>query len=160
MLGNSYLCSSGWSWLTSLWRTMQCPGVTSGYVWLQAACILMFKFCPYFAGGLEWMKVATYLGSLAQLCCGEGETLQAEKHCRHVWEALTVDGPHRGCTVQGSIHFPGPSHLCSWLLHEGTNSASQVGHVSRVFNRSKPLGLSGVTCTCLVYFPGPGWSCF
>ena len=76
------------------------------------------------------MKVATYLGSLAHLCCGEGETAQTEKHCRHVWEALTVDGPHWGCTVQGSIHFPGSSHLCSWLLHEGTNSASQVGHVS------------------------------
>ena len=40
--------------------------------------------------------MATYLGSLAQLCCGEGGTLQTNRTgmCLPV---LTVDGPHRGC---------------------------------------------------------------
>ena len=43
----------------------------------------------------EWLKVATFSGWLAQLCCEQGRTLQ--KCCCYVWGVFEEDGPHGGC---------------------------------------------------------------
>ena len=47
------LCSGEWSWIPSLWSVRKCPvvsfGVSMGFAWLWAACLLMlraeFLFC-------------------------------------------------------------------------------------------------------------------
>ena len=48
--------------------------------------------------------MVTYLGSLVQLCCGEGGTLQT---ChRRVWGVLAVSRPHWVCPAPGVSAFP------------------------------------------------------
>ena len=93
----------------------------------------------------------TYLGSLAQLCCGEGGTLQT--NITGMWGVLSVWATlclpslmacvlswstllrlqvvlHGSCPKQalGFVHFPGLS--CSgsgsWVLHNGTDLAGLV----------------------------------
>ena len=97
--------------------------------------------------------MVTYLGSLVQLCCGEGGTLQTNitgvcgeclQHLGHAGVApahgvcafpvYTAQAP--GCSAGnclkqalGCVHFPGLSRSGSgsWVLHKGTDSCpSQV----------------------------------
>ena len=95
--------------------------------------------------------MVTYLGSLVQLCCGEGGTLQtnitdmcgecsqclghtgfAPTHGLCAFLVYTAQAPgslQGNCLKQalGCVHFPGLSHSGSgsWVLHKGTDL---VGH--------------------------------
>ena len=71
-------------------------------------------------------KVATYLGSLAQLCFGEGGTLQTNPTgmCLTV---LTADEPHKGCHSRVSC----PSQVQATQSPGcATKAQSQVDHAS------------------------------
>ena len=107
-------------------------------------------------------KVVTYLGSLFQLCCREGGTLQTNTSgcvgsARSVWATLGLP-PLTVCVLSwstllrlqvalqgnslkralGCVHFPGLS--CSgsgsWVLHKCTDL---VGHAFCVLPRSEQL---------------------
>ena len=91
--------------------------------------------------------MVTFLGSLVQLCCGEGGTLQTNitgtcGECSQcfshagfvpthrvcgfpVYAAQTLDCSARNCLMRavGCMHSPGLSHLGSgsWVLHRGTD---------------------------------------
>ena len=93
--------------------------------------------------------VATYLGSVVQLCCGEGGILQTNTTgmCGECLQCLGHTGfaplityvlswstrlrlqvaLQGNCPKQalGFLHFPGLSHSgsVSWVLHKGTDSA-------------------------------------
>ena len=107
-------------------------------------------------------KVVTCLGSLFQLCCGEGGTLQtnitsvygeysqclghtefAPGHVVYAFPVCTAQAP--GCSARklskmplGSMNFPGLSHSGSgsWVLHKG---ADLVGPVFCALSRSEQL---------------------
>ena len=96
--------------------------------------------------------MATYLGLLVQLCCGEGETLQRNTtwvcgSARSGWATLGLPQSKVACasrvyTAQApgcfagalskaglhSVHFPGLScsGSVSHVLHKGTDSAGCV----------------------------------
>ena len=73
------------------------------------------------------MKVATYLGSLAQLYYGEGGALQTNATGMCGEHSQWID--HIGvATAQGDIHLLGPSFSVSLVCHEGT--VQGVYHVS------------------------------
>ena len=106
---------------------------------------------PNFRPDTRGRRCSLYLGSLAQLCCGEGGTLQTSLACvrsaRSVWSTLslpqlTVACASRVYTAQApgcfagalskaglhSVHFPGLScsGSVSRVLHKGTDSAGCV----------------------------------
>ena len=63
--------------------------------------------------------MATYLGSLVQLCCAEGGTLQTNTAGTCGECSQWMD--HTGfATAQGSMYFPGPHCSGSSLLCKGT----------------------------------------
>ena len=65
------------------------------------------------------MKVATYLGSLVQLCCGERETLQTNPAVMCGECSQWMD--HTGfATTQASMYFPGLHCSGSRVLCKGT----------------------------------------
>ena len=108
--------------------------------------------------------MVTYLGSLVQLYCGEGGTLQT--NAADVWGMLAVYGPHWVCPssrsrvlpestllrLQGAlqghclkwvlhfVHFQGLSRSGSWVLRKGTDL---VGHVFCALPRSEQLKRPG-----------------
>ena len=91
--------------------------------------------------------MATYLGSLVQLCCGEGGTLQTNisglcGECSQCMDhtafapaysvsrvlpeltLLSLQGALQGYCPKQALHFvnvPGLSYLGSWVLHKGTD---------------------------------------
>ena len=93
-------------------------------------------------------KVVTYLGSLVQLCCGEGGTLQtniagmcgeclqcfnrtgfvpAHGVCAfrvYTSQALCCSAGNCLCQALGCVHFPGLSCSVSgsWVIHKGADS--------------------------------------
>ena len=103
-----------------------------------------------------------YLGSLVQLCCGKGGTLQANitgvcgkcsQYLDHTGFAstqgmcafpdYTAQAP--GCSARwalGCVHFPGLSHSgsVSWVLHKSTDL---VGPVFCALPRSEQLRRPG-----------------
>ena len=108
------------------------------------------------------MEVVTYLGSLVQLCCGEGGTLQTNitGMCGECLQCLSLTGfaPAHACVLSestllrfpvalqgnylkqalGCIHFLGLScsGSCSQILHKGTDL---VGHAFCALPRSERL---------------------
>ena len=116
-----------------------------GFLSFQASSV------PNFRPDTRGRRCSLYLGSLAQLCCGEGGTLQTSLACvrsaRSVWSTLclpqlTVACASRVYTAQApgcfagalskaglhSVHFPGLScsGSVSHVLHKGTDSAGCV----------------------------------
>ena len=83
--------------------------------------------------------MATYLGSLVQLCCGEGGTLQTNTAGTCGECSQWMD--HTGfATAQGS--------MCSQVYTAQApgypaRALTQVGPVFHAFSRSKPLRFSG-----------------
>ena len=83
--------------------------------------------------------MSTYSGSLVQLCCGEGETLQTNTtgmcgDCRSVWTTLVLPKPKAVCTSHvHTAQEPG----CS------TRALCQVGPAFHALPRSQLLRLSG-----------------
>ena len=105
--------------------------------------------------------MATHLGSLVQLCCGEGGTLQTKT-------AGTCGGcsqwmVHTGfATAQGSMYFAGPHCSGSSTLCKGTVPS---GHCVRALPSSKllrfseaPQGHRSRWAVHFVLFPGPSSS--
>ena len=116
--------------------------------------------------------MVTYLGSLVQLCCGEGGTLQTNitGMCGECSQCLGHTGftPLTACMLSqstllslqvalqgncpkwalGFVHSPGLSHSGSgsWVIHKGTDS---VGPAFCALPRSEQLGclVSTVTAT-------------
>ena len=106
--------------------------------------------------------MVTYLGSLVQLCCGEGGRLQMNitglcGECISAWATvglppLTASVLSRSTLLRlhvdlqvnclkfalGCVHFPGLSHSGSgsWVLQENTDS---VGPIICAFPRSEQL---------------------
>ena len=105
--------------------------------------------------------MATYFGSLVQLCCGEGGTLQTNTagmcgQCSH-W----MDHPGFA-TAQGGVYFPGPQCSGSGC---SVRVLSQVDPVFCALHKSKPLRFLGAPQghrprwgVCLVLIPGPSCS--
>ena len=109
------------------------------------------------------MKAVTYLGSLVQLCCGEGRNT-ANKYRWHVWGVLTVYGPHWVCprsqqhvlsrstllrlqdALEGTVRS-GPCISCTSQVL--TSQVQVLGYSTRAQTR---LGM------CFVPFPGPSSS--
>ena len=102
--------------------------------------------------------MATYLGSLVQLCCGEGGTLKTIL-------LACVGSAHGGCTTLG---LPHPKAACTSWVHTvqapdcSARALSHVGPAFRALPRSKSLRFSGVPqghrsrwAVCFVPFPGP-----
>ena len=88
--------------------------------------------------------MVTYLGSLAQLCCGEGGTLQTN--------ITGVCGECSQCL--GHTGFP-PAHSASWVYTAkapgcSAGALSKVGPAFCVLPRSKLLRFR---------FSGLGWAC-
>ena len=86
--------------------------------------------------------MVTYLGSLVQLCCGEGRTLQKKYHwC--MWGVLAMSQPHWVCPC---------SRACAFSAGE----LSEVGPGLGALPRSKPLrfSFSGNPQRCRL-----GWAC-
>ena len=83
--------------------------------------------------------MATYLGSLVQLCCAEGGTLQTNTAGTCGECSQWMD--HTGfATAQGGLYIPGPHCSCPG------SSARALFHVDPVFRAlpsSKPLRFSG-----------------
>ena len=103
--------------------------------------------------------MVTYFGSLVQLCCGEGGTLQISLACvgsaRSRWTTLGLP-PLTACVLawvytlrlQGAlqghclkwalhfVHFPGLSHSGSRVLRKGTDL---VGHAFSALPRPEQL---------------------
>ena len=81
------------------------------------------------------MKVVTYLGSLVQLCCGEGRTRQTNitDVCG---ECLQCLGPHWLCS---------PPPVCAFPIYNAQAPGCSAGELSKVgpglpaLPRSKPL---------------------
>ena len=103
--------------------------------------------------------MVTYLGSLVQLCCGQGGTKTADRPWR-VWGALAVPGPHCACPAQGAC-FAGLRCSGSRLLRRGLSAAGRVACPPR----SRPLRFrsSGTpqrrgVGPAFVPFQGPGSS--
>ena len=71
-------------------------------------CLQVSSFwsVPWYQGGVGGM--ITYLGSLSQVCCGEGEKLQTNTSgmCRKCLKWMEHTGV---ATAQGSMNLPGPS---------------------------------------------------
>ena len=132
------------------------------------------------------MKAVTHLGSLVQLCCGEGGTLQTNitgmcGKCsvygppwicpRSRWRVLPrstllrLQGALQGNCPKWALHFvpfPGLTRWCSQILYKGTDS---VGRVFCALPRSEKLRRPGawqVHCPRwamhLNHLPGPGRS--
>ena len=100
------------------------------------------------------MKGASYLGSLAQLCCWEGHTLQTNKYLWHVWGTLAV-GNTGVATAQGRVHFQVPATQAPrWSVR----TQSQVSRVSCPLPSSKLLRFSRATSVGPMNFPGPSCS--
>ena len=84
--------------------------------------------------------MATYLGSLVQLCCGEGGTLKTML-------LACVGSAHGGCTTLG---LPHPKAACTSWVHTvqapdcSARALSHVGPAFRARPRSKSLRFSGV----------------
>ena len=109
--------------------------------------------------------MVTHLGSLVQLCCGEGGTLQISLACVRsapsVWDTLGLP-PLTACVLSqstllrllvalqgnclkwalGCVYFPSLSHSGSgsWVLHKGTDS---VGPAFCALPRSEQLRRPG-----------------
>ena len=110
--------------------------------------------------------MVTYLGSLVQLCCGEGGTLQTNiigmcGECFSIWATLGLP-PLTACVLSwstqlrlqvalqgnclkwalGCAYFPGLSHSCSGscVFYKDTNS---VGLAFCALPRSEQLMLPG-----------------
>ena len=84
-----------------------------GFLCFQASS--MSNFHP----DTRWRKVVTYLGSLVQLCCGEGGTLQT--NITGVCGECSQYMDHTGfAPAQGSMRFPGLHCSGSRVLCRGT----------------------------------------
>ena len=74
--------------------------LTTGFNLLHLSLPEQFPLVYLFCKSLQCLisaltqggKGVTYLGSLVQLCCGEGRTLQT--NITGVWGVLAVYGPH------------------------------------------------------------------
>ena len=81
------------------------------------------------------MKLVTYLGSLVQLCCGEGGTLQTNitSMCGECSRCMDHTGfaPAQHCMCFPDLHCSGSRFLCRAL--------SKAGPAFQVLPRSKPL---------------------
>ena len=60
--GSLNQCSGGWSWISSLWSAVKCPGVSfevaMGLAWLWAACLLMLRSVFLFFWGIIMVCLA------------------------------------------------------------------------------------------------------
>ena len=146
-----YLCSRSigplqWPVIVNYRTLIGCPchfQSSSFLFWLPLfASFFSVKFPPWQKG----VKVVTYSGSLVQLCCGEGRTLQANItgvccECSH-WvchsprwhvlpgsKLLRLPGALQGHCPKWALfcaHFPGLSCSGSRVLREGTDPAGRV----------------------------------
>ena len=108
------------------------------------------------------MKVATYLGSLAQLCCGQGGRLQTnvtgERGERSRCLSLTGFEPLTDCVLSRStllrLQVALPEQSNCLLGQELSEELSEAGPGLRALPRSKPLRFSGTPQRCRL-----GWAC-
>ena len=98
------------------------------------------------------MKAVTHLGSLVQLCCGEGGTLQTNitSMCRECSQCTdhTRFAPAHSCMCFPCLHCSGSKVLCRAL--------SKVDPVLHVLPRSKLLRFRYSGCPQRCRF---GWAC-
>ena len=105
--------------------------------------------------------MATYLGSLVQLCCGEGGTLQTNTTgmCGECSQWMDHTGL---ATIQGGIHVPGIHCSVSGVLCNSTVPSGSAFHVFHGYKALRFLGaLQGHRPGLAVYFvpfPGPNSS--
>ena len=107
--------------------------------------------------------MVTYLGSLVQLCCGEGGTLQ-----RNITGMSGECSQRLGCTGFAPIHG-----VCAFLVHTAQAPGCSTGELSKAgpgllgLPKSKPLRFRFLGCSTkaqtwlglrFVPFPGPSSS--
>ena len=91
------------------------------------------------------MKVTTYSGSRAQLCWGEGETLQINITGLFGEHSQGMD-PMEIATAQGGMYFPGPGCLGSWCtmrVQSQMGLASPQGSWSQIVTLSADMNHPG-----------------
>ena len=126
------------------------PLVYFGFLYLPVS--LVCNFHP----DTKWGGVATYLGSLVQLCCG-GRALQTNTTC--ICRECVHWMDHSGfATAQGSVYFLRPHCSGSMVLYKGTIPS---GPCALCIPRSNTLRFSGSLqghrprwAVCFVPFPG------
>ena len=164
--GSLCLCSGWWSWISSLWRAVQCPVVSMGPVCVWAVLLALAVLDTSIStAASKWPSQHISIVANPRLVSGIIAMLLFSCPALHCWPKLAGQGfvwifswlPNCAlCVVETSVGFPQPPELIPCVVGLCTlvsASWSQPLH-HRAWVRLSQLPMSslciaGLLCTCL-----------